>query len=60
MVRFLLLNGIAKRVRGDNAGAHADLSRARKWARALSVDEAAVVTLTNLGASRTQATAALR
>merc|ERR1712054_431178 len=60
MLRLWLLRGIAQRCRGDTDGGQVDLQRAALFARALRVDEAAVHNLLVLGATRTQAVAALR
>mmetsp|Transcript_26527 Transcript_26527/g.87966 ORF Transcript_26527/g.87966 Transcript_26527/m.87966 type:complete len:672 (-) Transcript_26527:110-2125(-) len=59
-VKLWLLRGIARRCRGDAAGARADLQKADLFIRALQVDVTALEGLLVLGASRVQAVAALR
>eukprot|EP00927_Polykrikos_kofoidii_P043827 TRINITY_DN37922_c0_g1_i1.p1 TRINITY_DN37922_c0_g1~~TRINITY_DN37922_c0_g1_i1.p1 ORF type:complete len:720 (-),score=166.96 TRINITY_DN37922_c0_g1_i1:166-2325(-) len=58
--RLWLLRGIAKKFNGDILGARADLERAAVFLQGLRVNEVAIDSLLVLGATRTQAVAALR
>mmetsp|Transcript_102556 Transcript_102556/g.290040 ORF Transcript_102556/g.290040 Transcript_102556/m.290040 type:complete len:632 (+) Transcript_102556:57-1952(+) len=60
LVRLWLLRGMARHYRGEQGGAKADLERAALFAAALRVDDVAVTSLLLMGATRTQAVAALR
>lgn len=59
-MRLWLLRGIARRLRGDAAGARADLERAQLFLQALHIDQESLGSLLLLGATRQQAVAAMR